>query len=326
MVNIENNNAKRAVIGGAVFAASIIALIGAASAETFDAKKISFRDVTGAVEIVTTSGDEIDVEIRQGKKHQPLEVSEKDGVVVIIGEKWRADETRNCCDRRIRRDVNTRKDRKLTTGEPVDQDFFDDYPTIIVAMPVNGDVDFIDAWILLDMERLNGALLLDACYVYGQTGDVDEAIVGLIDGSRLVMGDINAGLEIDISGDADIMVGDTQMVDVDIAGPGDVIIGDINGMFDVSIAGSGIVRATRLDGPMTARIAGSGGVAVKGGRADRLRAHIDGSGGIYFGGVVTQPELRLFGSSEVRMKSVNGRITHHGGGVVYVGDEVFSDE
>jgi len=95
---------------------------------------------------------------------------------------------------------------------------------------------------------------------------------------------------------------------------------------DVSIAGSGIVRTTRLDGPLTVRIAGSGGVAVKGGYADRLRATVDGSGGVYFGGAVKQPELRLFGSSEVRMKSVTGRVEKHGQGTVYVGDKVFDDE
>jgi len=312
--------------GGVFVSLSALALINPAAAATFDGDKISLRDVTGAVEIVTTSGDEIDVEIRQGKKYQTLDVREKDGVVIITGQKWRDDDKRDCCDNRITRDYNGRKGRKLTTGEPVDKEYFDDYPTIIIAMPVGGDVDFIDAWVLLEMDRLNGSLSFDSCYVYGQTGDLDEAIIGLVHGSRLVTGDINAGLEVDISGDADLMVGDVAMADVDIAGPGDVIIGDINGMFDVSIAGSGIVRATRLDGPMTARIAGSGGVAVKGGRADRLRAIIDGSGGVYFGGEARQPDLRLFGSSEVRMKSVSGRVTHHGGGDVYVGDEVFSDE
>ncbi len=108
------------------------------------------------------------------------------------------------------------------------------------------------------------------------------------------------------------------MVDIDIAGPGDVLLGDVDGMLDVSIAGSGLVRSTRLDGPLTVRIAGSGAVVVKAGSADRLRATIDGSGGVYFGGEVTQPELRLFGSSEVKMHSVNGRMIRHGGGTVYV--------
>lgn len=302
------------------------ALIGAASAETFESSKVSFRDITGSIEIRTTSGDEMDVEIRHGKQHHPITVAEVDGEIVITGEKWREEETRDCCNTRINREFHPRQGRELTTGEPVDEGFFEDYPTIIVSMPYEGDVEFVDARMKLKMDRLGGALSLDACYVYGEASDVDEAVIGVVHGSRLVIGNVAAALEIDVSGDADVMAGDAAMVDVDIAGPGDVILGSVDGMMDVSIAGSGIVRTTRLDGPLTVRIAGSGGVAVKSGYADRLRATIDGSGGVYFGGSVKQPDLRLFGSSEVRMKSVTGRVEKHGGGTVYVGDKVFDDE
>ncbi|NOX95918.1 MAG: hypothetical protein GXP04_12740 [Alphaproteobacteria bacterium] len=294
-------------------------LASSVSAKTFETNKISFRDITGAIEIVTTSGDEIDIKIRQGKKYHHLELLQKDGVVQIIGERWR-DDGRNCCNTRINRKVLLQKGRKLSTGPSLDEEFFADYPTIIVSMPFKGDVEFIDARIKLKMDRLDGALALDACYVYGEVGDVDEAVIGLVHGSRLVMGNVSAGLEIDLSGDADLMAGNAAMVDVDIAGPGDVLLGDVDGMLDVSIAGSGLVRSTRLDGPLTVRIAGSGAVVVKAGHADRLRATIDGSGGVYFGGEVTQPELRLFGSSEVKMRSVNGRMIRHGGGTVYVDD------
>lgn len=308
---------KAALIG-----ANFIAMIGASTAATFETNKISFRNITGAVEIATTSGDEIDIVIRQGKTYRLVQLSEKDGVVIVEGEKWREEDERNCCGMRIRREVNLRKERKMTTGEPVDEELFDDFPTYVISMPFKGDVEFIDARVKLEMERLDGALSLDACYVYGETGDLDQASVGLVHGSRLVMGNIASGLEIDLSGDADVMAGDAAMVDIDIAGPGDVILGDIDGMMDVSIAGSGLVRAMRLDGPLTARIAGSGAVFVKGGDANRLRATIDGSGGVYFDGAVHRPDLRLYGSAEVRMKSVEGRITQHGAGAVYVGGEL----
>lgn len=300
--------------------------LGAASAATFETNKISFQDITGAVEIKTTNGDEIEVEIEQGSTFTNIDVAEVDGVVRVTGVRWVDDEDRNCCDNRITRTFDGRKDRKLTTGEPVNEAFFAEFPTISVLMPVKGDVNFVDARIKLTMERLDGMLGLDACYVYGETADVEAAAVGIIHGSRLVMGNVASGLEIDISGDADFLAGDVAIADVDIAGPGDVILGEVDGMLDVSIAGSGIVRATRVDGPMTVRVAGSGGVAVKNGRADKLKATIDGSGGVYFGGQVAQPELRLYGSSEVRMRSVRGRIVHYGGGDVYVGDEIFSQD
>ena len=73
--------------------------------------------------------------------------------------------------------------------------FLPRYPTITVSMPINGDVAFEDARIKLAMEELNGALHLDACYVYGETADVDEAVINLVHGSRLIVGDIEAGAE-----------------------------------------------------------------------------------------------------------------------------------
>ncbi len=304
-----------------VFAALAVTLAAtAAHAETYALSDVSFRDYTGTVEIKTTSGDEVDITIRQGKTYAPVKLEEKDGVLIITGEKWKEDDGLDCCDRRINREFLPREGRKLTTGEPVDEDLFAAYPVIEILMPYEGDVEFIDARIKLAMQRLGGSLNLDACYVYGETSDVGEAVIGIVHGSRLVMGNVKGGLEIDVSGDADLRAGNASIVDVDIAGPGDVVLGDIDGMLDVSIAGSGLVRATRMDGPTTVRIAGSGALAVKAGRTDKLRAFIDGSGGVFFGGAVTQPELTLYGSSAVRMDSVNGRITRNGkGGTVYVG-------
>ncbi len=298
--------------------AGAAAFFSAAGAETFAASEISFRDITGTVEIVTTSGDEIDIAIRQGTTHRRVALEEKDGVVFVSMEPWKEAQDRDCCDQRITRTLDRRADRRATTGEPLDEALFADHPTIEVSMPYEGDVEFVDARVKLSMERLAGALHLDSCFVYGEVGDVEEAVVNLIHGSRLVMGEVKAGLEIDVSGDADLRVGDASMVDVDMAGPGDVILGDIDGMLDVSIAGSGLVRATRLDGPMTTRIAGSGAVAIKAGRAESMRAFIDGSGAIFFSGAVTRPELKLYGSSEVHMDAVNGRLVRHGGGAVFV--------
>jgi hypothetical protein len=300
------------------FAAGALALWAPSNAETFTASEISFRDITGTVEIKTTSGDEIDVSIRQGTTYRQVRLEEKDGVVTVVMDPWKEEEGRDCCDRRITRTFDARADRKVTTGEPLDEPLFADHPTIEVSMPFEGDVEFTDARIKLSMERIRGSLHLDSCFVYGETSDVGEAVINIIHGSRLVMGNVAAGLEIDVSGDADVRVGDASMVDVDVAGPGDVILGDIDGMLDISIAGSGLVRAARLDGPMTTRIAGSGAVAVKAGTADKLRAFIDGSGAIFFGGAVTQPEVKLYGSSEVRVDQINGRLTHHGSGAVYV--------
>lgn len=307
----------RAMIAGAALALAS-GLFGAASAERFDARNIRFEHVTGTVEIVANSGDEIDVTIRQGKTYRQVRAALEDGVVVLRGEKWKEEDLRDCCNQRITRTFNPRHGREASIGKPVDEDFFADHPTIVVVMPRKGDATFIDARMKLKMDSLAGALKLDACYVYGETGDMGQATIGVIEGSRLVVGNVGSGLEIDISGDADVRVGSAASVDIDIAGPGDVSLGEIDGMLDISIAGSGSVRAARLTGPLTARIAGSGVVAVQAGRAERLRAIIDGSGAVFFEGTAVQPELRLYGSSEVHMAAVSGRLVRHGGGEVYV--------
>lgn len=304
-------------------AASGLLLSTGASAERFTADKILFDDVTATIEIVTNGGDEIDVTIEQGKTYSQVALSVDDnGLVTVKGAEWKEEDLQDCCNDRIRRTVNLRKDRKVTTGEPVDDKFFADYPTIKVTMPRSTETSFIDARMKIAMGDLDAALNLDACYAYGEVGNVEEAVIGVVAGSRLVVGNVEAALELDVSGDADVLVGDAAMADIDIAGTGDVIVGSLDGMMDVSIAGSGSVRATRLEGPLTVRIAGSGAVAVQGGRAEKLKATIDGSGGVFFEGAVVGPDLRLSGSPEIRMRSVTGRIAHVGGGEVFVNDKL----
>lgn len=312
-----------------IFLLVTVALAGApAAAATFKADKIVFKDVTGDVRIISsTATDEIEVSILQGGSYHRIAVAEDKGVLTLKGEKWREDETRDCCNDRITRTFHARADRKAAVGEPAIEDFFAAYPTITITLPRKTDIDFIDARMKLKMDDIAGALGLDACYVYGETGDVGNAVIGVTDGSRLVVGDVGAGLEIDISGDADVKTGSAASADVDIAGPGDAILGDIDGMLDVSIAGSGTVRSARVDGPMTVRIAGSGATMVKTGRADGLKATIDGSGAVYFDGEVERPDLRLYGSAEVHMGSVRGRIMRAGpDGEVFVGGKIVERE
>jgi len=304
-----------------LIAAVALAAASPANAARYETSRLKLIDITGEVRIVTTASETVDVTITQGKKTTPIEARMVEGVLVLSGARWKEDETRNCCDTRITRTESLAMKRAV---EPVDSDalrrgFFADWPVIEIAMPRKGDVAFVDARILLSMQPLDGALELDACYVYGETGSLGAATIGIVDGSRLAIGDVKSMLELDISGRADVRAENAAMADIDIAGPGTVAMGQVDGMLDVSIAGSGRVLASRIDGPLTARIAGSGQVGVQSGRADRLKATIDGSGGVYLEGVAVQPDLRLYGSSVVRMDAVSGRITRAGGGEVFVG-------
>lgn len=310
--------------------ASVFAIVGTlvigadAGAERFTASKVLFQDVTGEVKITTTGGEDVEVNIRQGKTYRPVSATLVDGELVIAGERWREEEYRDCCNTRIRRTENLQRDRVEAAGQTVEDknSFFADYPVIEVSMPRKSDVTFADARVKLTMDSLDGRLILDACYVYGETGSLGQATIDVIAGSRLAIGDVKSMLELDVSGDAIVTGGAAAMADIDIAGPGDVTIGAVDGMLDVSIAGSGRTRASRIDGPMTVRIAGSGLVGVQGGKADKLIVTIDGSGGVFHEGSAGDAELRLYGSPVVRLGSVAGRIARHGHGELYVGDKL----
>jgi hypothetical protein len=300
---------------------------GEASAARYTTSKVLFQDITGEVKITTTGGDDVEVKVTQGKVYHAITANLVDGELVIAGERWREEETKDCCNDRIRRVENLQRDRVAAINAPAPDalSFFADYPVIEVSVPRKNDVSFIDARIKLAMVGgLDGRLMLDACYVHGETDDLGAATIGVVSGSRLAIGDVKSMLELDVSGDADVTGGAAAMADIDIAGPGDVMIGAIDGMLDVSIAGSGHARAARIDGPMTVRIAGSGAVAVQGGKADAMTVTIDGSGGVFHEGNAVAPTLRLYGSPTVRLGSVTGRITRHGAGEVFVADKLVS--
>ncbi|MBI1392578.1 MAG: hypothetical protein GC152_07540 [Alphaproteobacteria bacterium] len=312
---------RSSVIAGLV-GASWAALAAPASAATYAGNAVSLRDITADVRIVTAEREDIDVTIRQGTEFQTIRIihDEKAGRVTLQGEGWN-DPEGGCCDSRITREFEATADReKNRRRDPAEAraDAFKMFPVIEIAMPRTGAAEFDDVRMLISMGDLAGGVVMDACYAYGEIGDLEEAAIGIVDGSRLVVGDVRADLEIDLSGDADIRVGNAGAVDVDVSGSGEAVLATVDGMLDVSIAGSGLVRAARLDGPLTTRIAGSGDVYVQSGRADPLKAIIQGSGSVTFEGPVGGTDLRLSRSAIARLGSVNGRVNKTGSGVVFV--------
>lgn len=293
-----------------------------ALAARYKASKVSFQDITGAVTITTTGGEDVELKITQGKVYRAMTVKLQGEELIIAGEPALEPDFRDCCNDRIRRSESLAIDRAAPGAEPSPGALFADYPNIEIAVPRGNDISFTDARIRLKLGALDGRLMLDACYVHGETESLGAATIGVVAGSRLALGDVKSMLELDISGDAEVVGGAAAMADIDIAGSGLATIGAVNGMVDISIAGSGVARTGRIDGPMTVRIAGSGAAIAQGGRADKLTVTIDGSGETVLEGVAVNPELRLYGSSTVRLGSVEGRLTRHGMGEVYVGDKL----
>ncbi|MEM6538467.1 MAG: DUF2807 domain-containing protein [Pseudomonadota bacterium] len=310
------------------------AILGAASAAEFDADKISLRDLTADVRIVTTTRgngeDKVDVTIEQGSEYETIKVihDEDKGLVILQGEGF-DDPEDGCCDNRITREFEAAADRAAARNQDpaaARRQAFKRYPVITIAMPRSGDAEFDDVRMLIDMDDLDGTVVMDACYAYGEIGNLSEAAIGIVDGSRLIVGDVRTDIEIDLSGDADIRLGNAGAVDVDVAGAGEAVFNTIDGFLDVSIAGSGLVRAARLDGPLTTRIAGSGDVLVSAGRADPLKAIIKGSGSVTHEGPVGGTDLRLTRSAIARLGSVRGKINKSGSGAVYVGGKLVETE
>ena len=304
----------------------VFGVAGEAAAAHFTASKVSFQDITGEVKIVTTTGEDIELTISQGDVYRSVSAKMEGDTLIVSGEKWRDFSNGDCCDRRIRRTENLARDRAAAPRELYDDEFFSDYPVIEISVPRKDDVSFTDARIKLSMEALDGRLTLDGCYVYGETSTLGQATLDIIAGSRLAIGDVKSMLELDVSGKAAVTSGGAAMADVDIAGPGDVMIGPVDGILDVSIAGSGRVRTGRLDGPLAVRIAGSGAVSVQGGRADKLVATVDGSGGILLEGTAVAPVLRMYGSPVFRFRSVDGRLTRYGHGDVYIDGKLIPEK
>ena len=303
---------------------AILAMLSAdpALAARYKAAKVSFQDITGAVTVTTTGGEDVDLKITQGKIYRPLTVKLEGDTLIIAGEPPAELLERDCCNDRIRRTESLARDRAAGAPELPPDALFADYPVIEISVPRKNDISFEDARIRLKMGALDGRLMLDACYVYGETETLGAATIGVLSGSRLALGDVKSALDLDVSGDAEVFGGAAATADIDIAGPGAVTIGAVDGMLDISIAGSGVARTGRVDGPMTVRIAGSGVAVAQGGRIDRFVATIDGSGEAVAEGTAVNPELRLYGSPIVRFGAVEGRITRHGGGDVYVGGEL----
>ncbi|MEO1013641.1 MAG: DUF2807 domain-containing protein [Pseudomonadota bacterium] len=300
--------------------------LSTAAAADFTANRLSIRDVTADVRIVTIAGEEMKVDIRQGTEFQTIRVThdEEAGRVTLQGEGWNDPED-GCCDSRITREFDAAADRNRDPAE-VRREAFKKYPVITISMPREGFAEFDDVRMLINMDDLAGGVVMDACYAYGEIGNLEEAAIGIVDGSRLVVGDVTADLEVDLSGDADIRLGNTSAVDVDVSGAGEAVLSQVDGLLDVSIAGSGLVRAARLDGPLTARIAGSGDIYVQDGRADPVKAIIQGSGSVIFEGAVAGTDLRLSRSARVNFGSVRGKINKVGSGEVFVAGKRVDEE
>ncbi|MEM9170897.1 MAG: hypothetical protein AAGC56_14750 [Pseudomonadota bacterium] len=326
----------------AIFAASAPTW---AAAERFEAQKIIVDGVVGAVIVETNNGSVIDVDLDEPAGPTITAALDEAGVLRIRGpladQGPRRPGACSCCDADRALPVPS----ALLDEPPADPDAqaapsdageasaageadeaaggLNDplAPTVRIAAPRAVDLTIVNAEVALDVADLDGDFVLDVCAVYGEVGSVENAVIDIGHASRLVVGNVGAFLNANVSGDADLLTGDLAEGDIAIAGPGDVTVGDVDGPLDISIAGRGVLQVARLLGALDARIAGPGRVAVQRGRADPMKATIDGRGEIDFAGTAVSPTLRLYGRSTVRVDSLVGDLDREGPGAVLVGDD-----
>jgi hypothetical protein len=166
-----------------------------------------------------------------------------------------------------------------------------------------------------------GVLHLDAAATTAHIGHVKEAHIDVGGSGKIFITQVDALLDLDISGSGKITAGQTGEVKADIAGSGDVTLGPIAHGLYVEIEGSGDVSTPRVNGPVHVEIAGSGSVKIADGIADPLHLEIAGAGNFMFGGLAVDPHIEAVGSGRVQIKAYKGKLDTEGMANVQIGDQ-----
>lgn len=223
----------------------------------------------------------------------------------------------------------------LTIEDSIIQGRADDLASLDLGARSCGD--FAAGDILGDANiRISGSMDVD-------TGDVGgEASVSVSGSGDITLGDVTGNLDARFSGSGDFEAGSSAEASIRASGSSDVTLGDVTGDLSLQISGSGDVEAGRvgdlsastsgsgdvsvessgglsvrssgsseytlesLNGPLSVEINGSGDVEIGSGRADIFTVSTGGSGGVSFGGVVGEADVRIRGSGDVRVNRVEG--------------------
>ncbi len=325
----------RKLMGTAMVAVLLLPASMSVAAETYSSKSLHLKNVTGTVNVRTTNGSKIEVDINNGAGviAAPT-VAVKNGVVVITGEKFR---NSNCEHRGMNgrnaeygRDVekrnkfvflgvrNTKNDR-LTKK---DLRPLADYPSLSISVPKGTAVE------------------IGGGYVFGEVGDVGEADIQVNGCGGFAVGDVAGDLHAQVNGSGDFFgsnvggelngqvngSGDMLIEKVagfartQVNGSGDLAVGKVSDGLNAQVNGSGDVMIESVSGSVVSQVNGSGDIGIEGGEASSLHAQIVGSGDITFNGHANGVTGQVIGSGDVMVASYDGemRITkpgkrgHHG--------------
>ncbi|HEX4740080.1 MAG TPA: DUF2807 domain-containing protein [Caulobacteraceae bacterium] len=157
--------------------------------------------------------------------------------------------------------------------------------------------------------------------VYGVIGRAASAELDNAGCGDWKLANIAGPARVRVAGSGDVRAASAGSAEVRISGSSDVTFNNIRGGLTSAVSGSGNLRAASVNGPMRVRVAGSGDVIAHGGQVTDMQVSVAGSGDVRFGGVAQNLQASVAGSGDVSVGKVMGSVTRHvaGSGTVTVG-------
>jgi hypothetical protein len=179
---------------------------------------------------------------------------------------------------------------------------------IRISAPLGTPVEIEDMVGRVVAGDLDAPLSLEGSSLDARFGRVTTARVSVAGSGKIQLGAVQQALDVEVAGSGKLDVASAASARVEIAGGGDVKVGPIAGGLRSEVAGSGDIRVASINGPLDVEIAGSGSVYVDGGRAAPLKAEIAGSGDVVFNGQAVDPNISIYGSGSVKVRSYTGQL------------------
>lgn len=284
---------------------SSLALMAAThvQAETFSANSIRLENLVGMVEIITTTGSEVRLDMEPGTGVMDLpQVDVKNGVAKIhYRDRVRV---RSCNSRGKFLGKDDVVSVRLKGGSKHD---ILDYPSYRIHVPIGTDLSIRGGAVFGKAGNLGSAdLSIDSCGDFS-VGDVTGDLKAKVNGSGdIQVGLVGGALYVGVNGSGDVKVGAVSGdAELRINGSGDIEVGIVQAL-QASINGSGDIEVGSATGEVDLSINGSGDIKVAGGQAAPLEASIRGSGDIGFFGHASGVKVYVSGSGDIVVDSFDG--------------------
>ncbi|MBL4870785.1 MAG: DUF2807 domain-containing protein [Robiginitomaculum sp.] len=215
-----------------------------------------------------------------------------------------------------------------------------EYPKIKIQAPKNTHIVIKKSVIFGDVEDIGSADIQMGSCGNLKFGDVNGNLdLGISGNADVEMGDIGPA-NISISGAGDFVAGDLASADIYVSGSGDLEVGDILAFANIHSSGAGDIKIARIKGGLEyrgsgasdfdadyvgggdlyIRVSGSGDVNIDDGDIIALDIVASGASDVVFGGHSKSAKARASGASDVTIDRPSGDLhtSDSGAGDVHV--------